>query len=402
MKATTALFINKHSPNSKGECSISIRVTFERKRKYYTTGINLTEADFRKVTGERPKDKYKRVSIKLRAFEQKAYDMIQEMSVFSWEKFDKLYYSNRAAREFVAPAFQEVINDLKKEERLGTASSYECAINSISKFKKDLKFQDVTVAFLKSYEKHMLNEGKSKSTIGIYLRPLRAIFNIAISNGYLSKEYYPFGKRRYEIPTSKNIKKAVSIQKIGEIFKYQPKSATEEKFRDYWLFLYLCNGMNVKDMCQLKYHNIKGNTIEFIRAKTGNTKRVSEPIVVSLLDETKNIIEKWGNKKIDENAYLFPVFTNDLSKKRERELVKLLVKNINNYISEIGNTLGIEHKLTTYWARHSFGTILMYNGNSAEFIREAFGHSDIKTTLKYLSSFETEKKAEAAKALVAF
>jgi hypothetical protein len=52
------------------------------------------------------------------------------------------------------------------------------------------------------------NQQLSRSTIGIYLRPLRSIFNEAIADGIIKKEKcYPFGKRKYQIPTSKKQRK---------------------------------------------------------------------------------------------------------------------------------------------------------------------------------------------------
>jgi hypothetical protein len=50
--------------------------------------------------------------------------------------------------------------------------------------------------------------GLSKSTIGIYLRPLRAIYNEAIEAGFAKGDKsYPFGRRKYQIPSGRNVKK---------------------------------------------------------------------------------------------------------------------------------------------------------------------------------------------------
>ena len=80
--------------------------------------------------------------------------------------------------------------------------------------------------FLKEYERYLLDQGKFISTVGIYLRPLRPIVNEAIAEGFISKEFYPFGKRRYQIPASRNVKKALSLQEMGKIYHYQPLIGT--------------------------------------------------------------------------------------------------------------------------------------------------------------------------------
>ena len=47
--------------------------------------------------------------------------------------------------------------------------------------------------------------------------------------------------------------------------------------------------------------------------------------------------------------------------------------------------LEIDKKVTTYVARHTFSTVLKRSGASTEFIQEALGHSNIKTTENYLT-----------------
>jgi site-specific recombinase XerD len=168
----------------------------------------------------------------------------------------------------------------------------------LNKFCPGATFADVTPDFLRKYEKWMLKEGNSITTVGIYLRSLRTVFNNAISEGLLSKELYPFGKKKYEIPTGNNIKKALTLKDIAAIYYYTPEPGTfADMAKDYWLFMYLCNGINVKDMCLLKYENLKGEVLEFERAKTTRTKRKVEPILVAFVDDVKEIIKKWGNTR---------------------------------------------------------------------------------------------------------
>ena len=65
-------------------------------------------------------------------------------------------------------------------------------------------------------------------------------------------------------------------------------------------------------------------------------------------------------------------------------------------MKEILFSLGIDKKATTYVARHTFSTVLKRLGASTEFIQEALGHTNIKTTEHYLDSFDRETKRELA------
>jgi integrase/recombinase XerD len=403
MATTTSLFINRHSPNAKDKCSVSIRVTFERKKKYYPTGLKLTVSDFEKTQSKKPRKAFKELALKMHSFEKKAADIIKDLPVFTFKAFEKHYYSNRGAKDSINLAFADYAAELRQAGRIGTAVSYECSQSSLNKFAPGAKFADVAPDFLRKYEKWMLSKEKSITTVGIYLRSLRTLFNNAIADGMLTKDYYPFGKKRYEIPTGNNIKKALTLNDIAKIYYYQPEPGSmTERAKDYWLFMYLCNGINVKDMCLLKYENIKGEILEFERAKTARTKRNVEPIRVALSEDAKAIIKKWGNENKDSKTFIFPVLEKGLTPERERQLIQQLTQVINCHMKGIVKNLEITNDVTTYAARHSFATILQRSGVSTEFISEALGHSNVRTTQNYLAGFEDESKRETVKLLTAF
>ena len=55
------------------------------------------------------------------------------------------------------------------------------------------------------------------------------------------------------------------------IINYTAKRDADEVAFDYWVFSFISNGMNFKDIAFLKYGNINGDFIEFRRAKTKRT-----------------------------------------------------------------------------------------------------------------------------------
>jgi integrase/recombinase XerD len=82
--------------------------------------------------------------------------------------------------------------------------------------------------------------------------------------------------------------------------------------------------------------------------------------------------------------------------------MQLFVSFINDWMKRILKNLGIDKKATTYVARHTFSTVLKRSGASTEYIQEALGHSNIKTTENYLDSFDMEVKKEFAQRLISF
>lgn len=393
MEAITTVtpHINKYSPREDGTCSISIRVTHRRQKKSYPMGIYLTPEDFEKtLNAKRRTPKEKTNFDRITYFLEKADGIAKSLPVFTFEKFEELYFENKDAADTITYGFQKYIEQLRAENRIGTAVSYECAMRSFDSFKPGLKMADVNRTLLLKYENWMISKGKTLTTVGIYMRSLRTIFN----RSKIDRALYPFGneKDKYSIPTGRNIKKALSPADVAKLYHYQPEpNSTEEMARDYWVFMYLCNGMNVKDLCRLKQSNIKGDFLEYQRAKTERTKRDGKKIQVSLKPQTRAIIAKWGLKSVNTDAYLFPHLQTGLTAKREREIYQQLTKIINKYMKRIAKKLEINAEITTYFARHTFATTLKNAGVSIEFISDALDHSDVKVTANYLDGFEQEQ-----------
>ena len=400
--ANISAYIDRTHPKHDLTCSVTIRVTHQRKRKYYPTGISVQPSDFdRAMTGKRKTEGDTRLFNKINAFVKKATDAVEALPVFTFNQFEAIYLTNREAADSVKFGFDKYIQELIEEKRVGTKVSYECAMKSIEKFKVGLKYADVTPALLRKYENWMKEQGNSTTTIGIYLRSLRTIFNRAS----IDKALYPFGEKKgkYTIPASRNIKKALTLQDIGKIFHYKaPAGSTEAMAKDYWLFLYLCNGMNVKDFCMLKRSNIEGDIIKFVREKTKRSKADQIPSVVSLKAEAKEVISKWGQLAINPEAFVFPHLQKGMSADQERQVVQQLTKTINKYMKRIASKLEISKPVTTYFARHSFATILKNSGASMEFISEALAHSSQQTTKSYLSGFEQDTIHKTTDALLNF
>ncbi|WP_128548805.1 site-specific integrase [Larkinella soli] len=410
--ATASVVLDTRREKADGSYPLKLRITYQRLRKYYSIGMDLTETTWKDVEDKaKTRRDLREVRERITDFEKRAERVIKAMETFSFNGFEGLYFRSEkedarqaALRNDLAHAFTTHIKNLDAEGRRATAESYGNALSSLTSYRKRLKLSEITVDFLKGYEKHMILEGRSATTIGIYLRALRAIINQAIDQGVLTPKQYPFGKNRYQIPGGRNIKKALSLAEVEKLFHYPAlPGSPEAKARDFWVFSYLCNGINLKDICRLKWKDIDEDRIVFIRAKTArSTKGKQKAIVAILIDPAREIIEKWGTREKDPESYVFPILSPGITPKRERELIQYMNKYLNKYMKRIATSLGIEKPVTTYYARHSFATIMKRSGAPIEFISESLGHNDLKTTDNYLDSFEDDTKREYAKALLNF
>jgi integrase/recombinase XerD len=161
--------------------------------------------------------------------------------------------------------------------------------------------------------------------------------------------------------------------------------------------------MNPKDITFLRWQNRSSDYITFERAKTECSHR-SDPksITVYVYEDMRAIIDRWGNKDRSLDNYIFPILQQGLPDLRIYDRIQNLVGLINYWVKKILLNLGIDKKATTYVAWHTFSTVLKRSGASTEFIKEALGHTDIKTNESYLDSFDRETKRELASRLSAF
>lgn len=359
----------------------------------------------------------------------------------AFDNYGKTSLHNNAPNDDVIKALNDKKELMYANGRIGNGSSFGLAAKSLLRFINSLsreeckeyriptdsrkmtelstlKFESVTSKFLEHYEQWAKSYGKlhrdrnnkpigepkgaSPTTIGIYLRQLRVLFNDAIADKIISRDSYPFGKNQYIIPAGRNIKKALSKPVIEQLKHYQPTNDLEQQALDFWLFSYFCNGMNFADIARLRWSDFdeKGMTLKFIRTKTIHTKKSDlTPIQVKLRAETLAIIKKYGTHPRKPEAYVFGFLNLTMTAKQSHSTVKQFVKNTNKYMKRIAQTLGIEASLNSYTARHSFATILLRSNAPLKFISDSLGHANISTTENYLASFEPEQEEEFLRAL---
>ncbi|MFT4093248.1 MAG: site-specific integrase [Niabella sp.] len=442
MSVSVAIILDTRREKKTKKYPVKLRVTQDRKTEYYPTIYDLFYDDYKKFTAPHISSELQEVRKTLKQIETDAENLVTDLEPFSFETFEKDFiYNNPLFRQkkhikkalaklpaddkfdytpfykkfpilkdadpepdTIGFTYLTYIKQLLKEGRIGSATAYQCSYRSLKSYGGNVRFTTITADYLRDYERWVKSNGNSKTTVGIYIRSLRTMFNEAHAAGIIKKEKcYPFGRKKYLIPSKKNVKKALKLDQIEMIYNYTPTCESEWKARDYWLFIYFGNGMNTKDMALLKYSNITGEFIIFERAKTELTTRDDpKPISVYINEEMREIIERWGNKDKGGDNYIFPVLAPGLSALREYELIQLFTAFINEWLEKIRLSLGFERKVRTMEARHSFSTVLKRSGVSTEFIQESLGHTDIRTTENYLDSFENEIKKEFSAKLAPF
>lgn len=410
-----SLYLDTRRAKANGKFPVRLRVFIPepRTQKFYPTNFEFTKNEFQSIWGTvKPRAEHKEVRRQLQTFVNDAETIAEKINPFTIEAFEKKMYNEAGAGANVFWQYEQLLKELTPTNRIGTATTYNQSLSSLKEFIKyekgkepaKLSFAEITPKWLERYESYMTNhKGRSITTVGIYLRALRAVFNTAKLHKEIEPEIYPFGKGKYKIPAVKNVKKALHKDQLKQLFEAVPQTPEQAKAKDFWFFSYSCSGMNIKDIAHLKYENLQHDEIVFIRAKTINTSKENlKPVRIYLNTYTKAIIKKYGNKSKSPKDLIFSIISDTDTDLQKYHKVKNFTRFINQNLKKLALANDITGEISTYWARHSFATNAIRNGASIEFVSEALSHSDIKTTKGYFAGFADETKKEFAETLMNF
>ncbi len=399
---TISMYLDTRRAKANGKYPVKLRVysSLLKDRKLYPTVFELTEVEFKNSwETAKPKSEFRDLRNKMILVEQKAIEAAEKATPFSYEKFEKYLFQKSGDSTNVLYHFNESIATLESNEQYNTAESYRSCITSLSEFTKSIKkdfakisFFEITPDFLNKYEHFMLSKGRSITTIGIYLRPLRAIFNKAIAENEINTDLYPFGIRKYQIPASSKVKKALTREQLKALFNADPKTPEQEKAKDFFFFSYSCNGMNMKDILLLRNKDIENDRFEFFRAKTKRTsKKNLKSITIYLNEFSKSVIDKYRGTRRGSDDFVFPILESCNDAKEQQVKIKNFTRFVNQHIGKVCKDNNLP-EASTYWARHSFATNAIRSGASMEFIQESLGHGNLSTTQNYFAGFDDEAK----------
>ncbi len=380
---------------------VKVQIIYSRVQKYYPTGKALTVEEWEAL----PTSKARNLTA-VRKDVESSYNIVRDAVAYLASEgefsFDALNTRLRgAASDTVNTMFRAKIDSLRESGHVGNMMIYDTALKCIERFAGvRVSLESITITWVRKYADFLRAEGKTQATIAIQLRTLRAILNEARRIGVIKESQYPFGRGRYEIQAGEGRKMALTLEQIGQIARYDDGSAATAKYRDYWLFLYLCNGINVADFVKLRYRDIVNGEICFVRQKTEHTTKTRKEICVIVTPQMQDIIDRLGNPPRPD-AFLFPVLVGNETPIEQKHKTQYLTRAINKRMAEIGEKLGIGN-ISTYTARHSFATVLKRAGANIAYISESLGHNDLKTTENYLASFEREERVKNAELLTKF
>ena len=393
IRVKTVLF--KTNQKADGTYPVTIRLNHGKKRKYISLSVSCFEDEWsvenELIIGSRFKKENEVITREKRRVDDIIHYMRMNEVPFSMEEFNKYYEDKKIGDVF--KLYDEVMEELEQSGRLGNKAAYKQSKTSVEKFvgKDKLMFNEVDVQFLNKYEAYHLGNGCRGSGIAVYLRSFRSLFNIAIQRGLATREMYPFknqfnanGYNMSKLKAGYN-PKALDEKDLEKLknFDYQKHPDYEEIYRTA-MFIFYCRGINYIDLSYLKWSNIQGGRINYIRKKTGTAYSVKV---------SEQLQEQLDYFKGTDPEYIFPVLS-DFHKTESQKRYRVMKKRaqFNKKLKEIAVILEINDKdFTSYMLRHSFATTLKRKGADISLISQAMGHKNVEITNHYLKSFGDDK-----------
>jgi len=378
---------------SNGKCPIVLRITKNRKSKLIKLGLSCTvnEWDSNKNRFKKNHENAKQRNMSLLKLEQKANKIIDDFRDqdfdYTLAQFESRFRGNSSDGQTVLEFWEEKISDLIKAGRTGSARAYRDTKTSFFKFNKNKKlmFIEINATKVGKYETYLRGNGNKDGGIALKMRQLRAVFNDAIKKNVVDPKYYPFDT--YKISKLKKSTRKIALTRVQ--IKLMESVDIDRNLnlldtRNYLTFSYYNGGMNWIDMLNLKWSDIHGNRIVYIRSKT------KKEFSIEIQEPIKVILEHYRTNN-NGTKYVFPILLKDNLKPTQIENRKLkTLKKFNRELKQIAEIQGIEEKVTSYTIRHSFATNLKFIGVSTDLIGESMGHTDVSVTQAYLKDFEQE------------
>jgi integrase/recombinase XerD len=392
-KITILFVISANKTNQKGLCPLNCRITLNKQRKQFTTGLfvnpNYWENKLQKVNTQDAN--YKFINAQIEQIQIKVNNIalvfqLQDENCTLDNIYNKYIGVEIKKKEYVLSYYKQYLSKIKKlvglEIKDNTYNKFVYVGNHLEaflkwKFKKaDYPLEELNLQFLDDFDYYLKTEKKQEQiTINKTIQRLRTPIKQAISEGYLDRDPFILHK-------SKTVRKTViflsteELKSLEEVVLQQKRLSTIQD-----LFIFCCyTGLAYNEMTNLEKKNIQigFDGINWIQMKREKTQR---QISIPILPKAQEIIEKYTTN----GNLIFPAISN---------------QKFNSYLKEISAITGIEKRLTHHIARKTFAsTVLLYNDVPMEIVSELLGHSNMVITQESYGKVVQKKVSEAMKNL---
>ena len=370
---TIALIYDRYKKASTSKAaSVEIRITYNRKQKYISTGIRLLPSQWKKGKVVNRED-----AIWINQALDKLVANVQHLIYIMVEKrnIDLNNITLKSIEENKPLTFMDFCMERANIRKYGKTKDsqerYDRFLRLFQEWGKIENFNDITDTNIIMYDRYLAKRGlKPYSKWNNYHRFLNSFIMDAVDAGYLNRNPYRWLNIEKD-KGSKGISKYLSPIEFSRLKTAAMPTSKLEKIRDLFVFqTYTClSYTDLKEFDPNRIHEIKG-----MKVYTGNRRKTKEEFVIPLLKPALEILNKYNGK--------LPVISN----------VKY-----NEYLKIVAQAAKIDKPVSSHWARHTGATLLLNNGVPMGIVSKVCGHSSTRITEQIYAKLLNETIVDAIK-----
>lgn len=351
--------------------SVELRVSYNYKQKYLSTGIRLLPKEWRKdsITNRPDAVQLNKILDSIRTKVAHILEtMVEEDNIDLNEIAPRLERTSKEGKTFIE--FCEERSEIRKYGRAkDTQQRYDRFMRYFKKWGKIRYFSDVTEHNIMLMDEN-LREKKMKnySKWQNYHRFLNSYILDAINSGFLKKNPYKWIHIEKD-KDSKTLQNFLSLDEIHQIETAKMPTPCLERVRDVFIFQ-TYTALAYKDLSNFDLNKGKERPDGHILYTSKRGKNGQEFTFI-ILEPAMRILKKYNGK--------LPLISN----------IKY-----NMYLKMVAQDAGIDKPITTHWARHTGATILLNAGIDMETVAKILGHSSTTITRKIYAKLLDDTIAE--------
>ena len=350
------VYDRKKVSNPHKTASVEIRITYERKVKYLSTGVHLLPKEWNGKVVSR----LDCVILQERIDEQvkKVQRVINDMMKIGSINLDQIP-SLLQLLERESMSFMEFCEEKVKVRTYGlkddTSERYERFMRFFRKWGKIVWFSDLTEKNILLMDEELSKKNmKAKSKWHNYHRFLNSFILDAISDGLAKRNPYK-AVRIDKGEDGGGLEKYLTKNEFKKICQAECPLKSVEKARDLFIFqVWTCLAyVDLADFDMKKVKKDRQGRLIY----TGNRQKTGQEFTFMLLPEAVRILDKYNGK--------LPIMSNQ----KYNDALKMLTvyAKVNKVIS-------------SHWARHTGATLMLNAGIDMEIVAKVLGHSSTKIT----------------------
>ena len=370
----TFIYDRYHKSSKSKQATVEMRITYNKKQKYISTGIQLypNQWDGRKVINTADCILQNKLLDKMFSnVMQVIYKMYDKGSIdiFSIPNIIENNGDSISLKDFIRKRIEvrtygKAKNTLKRYERFQKFFLQWGGIKTFS----DINEHNI-ILYDKYLRKHGMNDCSKWTN---YHRFLNSIIIDAIDAGLLKRNPYKW----ISIDRGRNndsLSKCLTPQEFHKLKSATMPTECLERVRDLFVFqTYTC--LSYVDLRNFNFSKLVD--INKMKVYIGNRGKTKGQFTIPMLKPAMEILAKYNN--------VLPIISN----------VKY-----NEYLKVVAQAAGIDKPISTHWARHTGATMLLNEGIDMRIVSKICGHSSTRITEMTYAKLLDETVVNAMKKL---